>query len=197
VSTRVVRADGRQRVAWIAAGLVALLLLVISALARPAPALAACSTVRPPEDVVLFGDVVFVGTVQSVENGGRWATVHVDERWKGGRDVTGTIVVHGPEAGLGTVARTYAPGRYLFDVTEGDGTFNDDACSGTRPWADAMASLRPAGVQAADAASFDPLASIDPGDLAVVAALGVALLVAIVAYLYLLRSRRRPPDWRR
>jgi len=33
--------------------------------------------------------------------------------------------------------------------------------------------------------------------LATVAGLLVALLVAIVAYLWVLRARRRPPDWRR
>ena len=43
----------------------------------------------------------------------------------------------------------------------------------------------------------DPLGSIDPGGLAAVAGLLVALLIAIVAYLYVLRARRRPPDWLR
>ena len=43
----------------------------------------------------------------------------------------------------------------------------------------------------------DPLGSVDMGEVAAVAGLLVFLLVAIVAYLYVLRARRRPPDWLR
>jgi uncharacterized membrane protein (DUF485 family) len=43
----------------------------------------------------------------------------------------------------------------------------------------------------------DPLGSVDMGAVAAIAGLLVFLLVAIVAYLYVLRARRRPPDWHR
>ena len=63
-------------------------------------------------------------------------------------------------------------------------------------WTDELVPLRPAGVTpAATELPTDPLGSINPADLAAVAGLLFALLVAIVAYLYVLRARRRPPDW--
>jgi hypothetical protein len=107
------------------------------------------------------------------------------------------IVLGGPEPGTATTTdRTYLPGRYLFVVDDRGGVLVDSACSGTRAWTDELAPLRPAGVApAAVEVPTDPLGSINPGQLAAVAGLLVALLVAIVAYLYVLRARRRPPDW--
>jgi hypothetical protein len=168
-------------------------------LARPASVLAACPTApQPAEDAVLFGDVVFVGTVLRSENEGRWPTVRVEERWKGAAGLADTVVVRGgPEPGTATATdRTYLPGRYLFVVRNENGVLADDGCSGTQAWTDELAPLRPAGVTPAAAElPTDPLGSINPGDLAAVAGLLVALLIAIVAYLYVLRARRRPPDW--
>ena len=95
-----------------------------------------------------------------------------------------------------TTDRTYLPGRYLFVVENQGGVLADDACSGTRAWTEELSPLRPAGVTPAAAElPTDPLGSVNPGQLAAVAGLLVALLVAIVAYLYVLRARRRPPDW--
>ena len=168
-------------------------------LARPMTVLAACPTApQPAEDAVLFGDVVFVGTVLRSENEGRWPTVRVEERWKGASGLADTIVVRGgPEPGTATATdRTYLPGRYLFVVRNENGVLADDGCSGTQAWTDDLVPLRPAGVTpAATELPTDPLGSINPGDLAAVAGLLFALLVAIVAYLYVLRARRRPPDW--
>ena len=186
----------------IAAAVAALALVVLGlagSLARPAVVLAACATVpQPAEDAVLFGDVVFVGTVLRTENEGRWPTVRVEERWKGADGLADTVVVRGgPEPGTATAAdRTYLPGRYLFVVENQNGVLADDACSGTRAWTDELAPLRPPEVTpAAVDLPTDPLGSINPGQLAAVALLLFALLVAIVAYLYVLRARRRPPDW--
>lgn len=168
-------------------------------LARPMTVLAACPTApQPAEDAVLFGDVVFVGTVLRSENEGRWPTVRVEERWKGAAGLADTIVVRGgPEPGTATATdRTYLPGRYLFVVRNENGVLADDGCSGTQAWTDELVPLRPAGVTpAATELPTDPLGSINPADLAAVAGLLFALLVAIVAYLYVLRARRRPPDW--
>lgn len=168
-------------------------------LARPAPVLGACPTApQPAEDAVLFGDVVFVGTVLRSENEGRWPTVRVEERWKGAAGLADTVVVRGgPEPGTATATdRTYLPGRYLFIVRNENGVLADDGCSGTQAWTDELAPLRPVGVTpAATELPTDPLGSINPGTLAAVAGLLVALLIAIVAYLYVLRARRRPPDW--
>lgn len=170
-------------------------------LAGSSATLASCATApRSAADSVLFGDVVFVGTVLRTENDGRWPTVRVEERWKGARDLADTVVVRGgPEPGTATsVDRTYLPGRYLFVVTAPGGILTDDACSGTRPWTDDLAALRPPGVSpAAVALPTDPLGSLDMSEVAAVAGLLVCLLVAVVAYLYVLRARRRPPDWHR
>jgi hypothetical protein len=167
----------------------------------PTPVLGACATApQPADEAVLFGDVVFVGTVLRTENQGRWATVRIEERWKGSDGLAETVSVHGgPEPGAATeVDRTFVPGRYLFIVRDDGGTLADDACSGTRPWTDDLAALRPAGVTPAAAdLPTDPIGSIAPEDIATIAALIGALLIAIVAYLWVLRARRRPPDWLR
>lgn len=179
--------------------LVAAFLALGGVLARPASVLAECSTApQSAEDAVLFGDVVFVGTVLRTENLGRWPTVRVEERWKGARALAENVVVRGgPEPGTATtVDRTFLPGRYLFIVVNQDGVLLDNACSGTRPWTEDLAALRPAGVSpAATELPTDPVGDITPGDIALVAGLLVALIVAIMAYLYVLRVRRRPPDW--
>jgi hypothetical protein len=168
-------------------------------LARPVSVLAACPTApQPAEDAVLFGDVVFVGTVLRTENEGRWPTVRVEERWKGAAGLAETVLVRGgPEPGTATATdRTYLPGRYLFVVRNESGVLADDGCSGTQAWIEELASLRPAGITpAATELPTDPLGSINPSELAALAGLLFALLVAIVAYLYVLRARRRPPDW--
>ena len=168
---------------------------------RPAVVLGSCAGVPlPPEEAVLFGDVVFVGTVLRTENEGRWATVRVEERWSGSRDLPENVEVRGgPEPGTATsVDRTFQPGRYLFIVRQGNGYLEDDACSSTTTWTEDLASLRPVGVSpAAVELPSDPLGSIDPEAMALIAGLLVALLIAIVAYLWVLRARRRPPDWMR
>lgn len=153
-----------------------------------------------PDEAVLFGSVVFVGTVLRADNDGRWATVRVEERWKGARDLGETVEVRGgPDPGTATsVDRTYLPGRYLFVVERDGGGLKDSACSGTVRWTDDLGTLRPAGVSpAATELPTDPLGSLDWGQIGLVAALLIALLVSIVAYLYVLRARRRPPDWLR
>ena len=197
--TAVVRATARPSLVAIVAAAALVVLALASSIARPAPVLAACPTApQPAEDAVLFGDVVFVGTVLRTENDGRWPTVRVEERWKGSAGLADTVLVRGgPEPGTATATdRTYLPGRYLFVVRNENGVLADDGCSGTQSWTDELAPLRPAGVTpAATELPTDPLGSINPGTLAAVAGLLVALLIAIVAYLYVLRARRRPPDW--
>ena len=188
----------RRRLATIVAGLAVALTVLVAA---PSATLAACATApQPAKEAVFFGDVVFVGTVLRTENEGRWPTVRVEERWKAADGLAETVVVRGgPEPGTATTTdRTYLPGRYLFVVENQGGVLVDDACTGTQAWSEDLAPLRPAGVApAAVELPTDPLGSLNPGQLAVVAGLLVALLVAIVAYLYVLRARRRPPDWLR
>ena len=194
-----VRAGTGPRTSALAVLLFAAALALAGVLARPGPVLAECAAApQSAEDAVLFGDVVFVGTVLRTDNLGRWATVRVEERWKGARDLADTLEVRGgPEPGAATtVDRTYLPGRYLFIVTPVDGLLTDTACTGTRAWTADLASLRPAGVSpAAEALPTDPVGDVTSGQIALVAALLGALIVALIAYLYVLRVRQRPPDW--
>lgn len=195
------RGRTRDAIAHTFALLVALVLLAAGAVLAPAPALASCAGVPlPPDEAVFFGDVVFVGTVLRTENEGRWATVRVEERWKGSDDLAETIVVRGgPGPGMATSTdRTYAAGRYLFIVERAGVEVRDSACGSTQPWTEELAPLRPATVSPAAAElPTDPLGAIEPATIALVAALVGALLVAVVAYLWVLRARRRPPDWMR
>jgi hypothetical protein len=159
-----------------------------------------CASVPSIDDALLFGDIVFVGSVVGLENDDRWATVSVEERWRGADAVPDTVVVHGgPEAGTATsVDRVYQPTRYLFVVSQGAGFLVDDACSATRVWSADLASYRPAAVSAAPAVVAGSIVTvIDPAAIALVAALVLALLVAIVAYIVILRARGRPPGWMR
>jgi uncharacterized protein YceK len=137
--------------------------------------LAACATVPSLKAAVAEGDVVFVGTVLHLDNQDRWATVRVEERWSGARDLPETVVVHGgPDPGTATGQdRTYLKDRYLFDATGGPEVLQDDACSATTRSEFELDTFLP------------------------IVALAGALVVAVVAYLGVLRGRQRPPDWRR
>jgi hypothetical protein len=88
--------------------------------------------------------------------------------------------------------------RYLFIVQPGSGFLIDDACSGTTAWTDDLAFYRPPDVSPAPAVVGDaPLGPFDRIDAVPVAALLAALVIAVVSYVFILRARRRPPDWRR
>ena len=163
------------------------------------PSSVASSCVEPssPADAVMFGRVVFVGTTLKLQNLDRWATVRVDERWRGADQLPDVVEVHGGAGSdFATLSdRSYAPGRYLFVVEHGNGFLVDNACSGTVAWNDGLASFRPSGVEPAPVAGQG--GPFSNPDLVPVAALLVALLIAVVSYLLILRSRNRPPDWMR
>jgi hypothetical protein len=180
---------------------VAFAALLLGAAGPLAPAaLSACASPPAIEDAVRTGEIVFVGTVTFVENGDRWAVVNVDERWRGADSLPESVQVHGglePGTVLGT-DRSYELGRYLFVVTDAGDHLADSACSGTRLWTGDLARLRPNGVAAVAPGPGDsPFDMLVSGDVLVVVALVGALLVAIVAYILILRRRQRPPDWRR
>lgn len=163
-----------------------------------APASASCATTPSIDDAVLLGDVVFVGTVLRTENSGRWATVRVEERWRGARDLGDTVQVRGgPEAGTATpIDRIFATSRYLFVVSQGPGYLTDNQCTATVPWTDDLARLRPIDVSAApDVTTGAQVTELDMDRLLPTVALVAALVIAVIAYLVILRARRRPPDW--
>ncbi len=166
--------------------------------AAPRPVAASCAPTVSLEEALLFADTVFVGSVTQLANNNRWATVRVEERWTGARDLGDTVQVRGgPEPGTASsVDRVFAPGRYLFVVTRGPGYLEDNGCSATTPWSDDLAALRPAGVTAAtDVVTGTQVTELDLGPLFPIAALALALIVAVIAYLVVLRARNRPPDW--
>jgi len=128
------------------------------------------------------GGVVFVGTVVSTTNRGRWATFAVEEVWSGG--VADTQVVKGglpPQPDTGSFSgvggeHTYEPGvRYLVDATVPTSTgfeamyadedhpfepgdLTDNPCSQTTTWSDALAVDRPASARTIDRA--EPIAIV-------------------------------------
>lgn len=168
--------------------------------AAPPSAAADCAPTVSLEEALLLADTVFVGSVTQLDNSNRWATVRVEERWKGARDLPDTVQVRGgPEPGTASsVDRTFASGRYLFVVTRGPGYLEDNGCSATTPWTDELAALRPAGVSAGtDVVAGTRVTEFDLDPFLPVAALALALIVAVIAYLVVLRARRRPPDWMR
>ena len=176
------------------------LLLALGPGSAATPALASCAPPRPIEESILQADAVLVGTVTHLENGGRWAVVKVEERWRGAEALPDTIEVRGgPEQGTSTsVDRVFTGERYLLFLTKSPGYFADNACSATTVWTDDLAAFRPSGVAPAPGIAANP--PMGPLDLTVVlplAALIGALAIALVSYLLILRSRARPPDWMR
>ncbi|OGO56433.1 MAG: hypothetical protein A2V85_03460 [Chloroflexi bacterium RBG_16_72_14] len=157
-----------------------------------------CAALPSIDEAVLLGEVVFVGTVLRVDNQRRWATVRVEERWRGARDLAGTVEVRGgPEPGTATsVDRLFGIGRYLFVVTRGPDYLSDNACTATTAWTADLARLRPIDVSPApDVVANATVTELDLDAFMPLVALALALIVAVIAYLVILRARRRPADW--
>jgi hypothetical protein len=170
--------------------------VIALSLATPVPAIASCG-VDPTLNKGIPGTAIaFVGTVTSVGNRGRIATVRVDEVWRGG-DVAAVVEVVGTAADgpgvITSVDRSYEVGRqYLFVPVSGTGEhFDDNSCTATQPYSASLAAFRPTTVSAPRAVSSRG-ASSSP----VWAMLGGAATVAGVggcAVFLLLRRRRRRP----
>ena len=160
-----------------------------------APAVADASCAPPPDGQELWrtADAVFVGTVTSVDNNARWATVSVDEIWSG-PDQPAEVVVRGGPGDPGTMSsvdRTYEVGvRYLFAVMIVNGNLEDNACSGTIAVDGIdLDSMRPADARPPDGG---PISGDDPLDLGGLT--GPLLVTSIVGGLLLatvLLARRR------
>jgi hypothetical protein len=133
--------------------LIAPVLAAAALAAAPRPVAASCMMPPPLEQAIQEGESVFVGTVIGLRQDGRWATVQVQEIWRG-PDLPETVEVRGgPEAGMATsIDRHYAGGsRYLFVVSvvadAGGRYLSDNSCTSTSEWRDAMAPLRPVAVR--------------------------------------------------
>jgi hypothetical protein len=157
------------------AGIAALLVAAL-----PGTATASCVILPSLAESIRAAEVVIVGTVTATENRDRWASIAVEEIWKG-PDLPPNVIVRGGPAGdtASSVDRTFDAGvRYLFLVSlDGQGGLADNACSQTTPWDDGLAASRPADARAPSAID-DTAGAGDPADLIVPAL--VALLVAAV-----------------
>ncbi len=183
------RAGARRR--GVARGLTGLLAGAgIAALSMSALSVAAsCAATPVLGQALATAPVVFVGTVTGLDSGGRIASVHVDDVWKGvgvGSDVT---VVGTPDtaAAATSVDRTYASGQqYLFVPVGGSGTqFQDNQCTATQPYVASLGSLRPAAAPGRPAASAADAGRYWP----VYVVLGLAALVPMGLGIAVLRRR--------
>ena len=123
---------------------------VIAALvAAPVPAFADCQMAPPIEEAVRTADLVFVGTVTSVANGGRSPSVRVDEAWRGGEMPAEVTVLGGtdPAQPMEDDRSFEAGARYVFFPLAIDGQLVDNICTATTPWVGDFAAVRPVDTQ--------------------------------------------------
>jgi hypothetical protein len=165
-------------------------LAVLVLLGTPATALADC--IEPPriEEAARSAEIVFVGTVTSTSNRDSWASVEVEEIWRG-PDQPANVLVKGGPGGISatSVDRTFQAGaKYLFFPYVDGETLVDNSCTSTTPWSEDLLALRPAEARPPLGAT-EGASGFDFG--AIVAPLGVALVVAAVLLLVGLAARGR------
>ena len=86
----------------------------------------------------------------------------------------------------------------MFDVTNTGPYFEDSICTATTPWTEDLAQYRPTNVaEASGSSSGSPFDIMNSPESCSSPVLILALLIAIVAYILILRRRQRPPDWMR
>jgi hypothetical protein len=144
----------------------------------PSVALADCMMPAPVKEAALKADILFVGTVTETTSNDTWASVAVEEVWRG-PDLPADVVVKGGPGGnaMTSVDRTFWAGvKYLFfPYADEQGALADNSCTNTMEWSADLAQIRPAEVR-------QPLGTAEEGDGfdigGLVAPLGVALLVA-------------------
>ena len=133
-----------------------LLSIAGAVLVDASPASADCAAPTGVGHSMRYAELVFVGSAEQVTNEGRWATFVIDELWKGTPE-SRRIEVHGGPKGRmhSSVERSYRQGaRYLVMATDpeaggydsmydSNSRFEDNACSGTRPYVAALERYRP------------------------------------------------------
>lgn len=114
---------------------------------RPMTASASCAEPVALPTAIAGAPAVFVGTVTGLANGGRVATVRVDDVWKGDAVSEVVQVAGSPDlaAAATSVDRTYSTyQQYLFVPTAGAvDHFEDNSCSLTQPYSAALTASRP------------------------------------------------------
>lgn len=164
--------------------------------AAPAPAFADCQMAPRIEGAVRTAGLVFVGSVTAIANGGRSASVRVEEVWRGGEMPADVTVLGGTEPAQPMEDdRTFEAGvRYVFFPFVVDGQLVDNICTATAPWIEGFAAARLADawppLPSASAAASGPFAAVADLALPLLTALligGAAVAVAVAV----LVSRRR------
>jgi len=160
------------RVLRVAAGVAALAIVL-----TPSAVLADCMMPAPVQEAAKTNDIVFVGTVTETTNQDRWASVAVEEVWRG-PDLPEAVVVKGGTGGdaISSVDRSYQAGtKYLFfPYPDEQGNLADNICTNTVEWSPDLGQLRPADARQVNGAT-EQASAFDVGGL--IAPLGVALLV--------------------
>lgn len=157
----------------------------------PSAALADCMMPAPVEQAAQTAELVFVGTVAETSNHNSWASVQVEEVWRGPDQPAAVIVKGGPAGNMATsVDRFFEVGvKYLFfPYADESGGLADNSCTNTVQWSADLAQLRPADARQA-LAPTETEAGLDVGGL--IAPLGVAILVGGVLLLAGLLARGR------
>lgn len=163
-------------------------------LVATAPASASCiRDDRPLSVKIAESEIVFVGTVLTVDDARRTARVQVEEVWRG-PELDEQVVVHGgPDArSSSSVDRHWEPGaRYLVFPRQENGRLQDDACSPTMPWEPQLATFRPDDARPIERQSGRVPTTARPTEWVFV---GSALIVLVLGIGWLVRRHaRRPP----
>jgi hypothetical protein len=162
----------------------------------PQAAGASCAELPRLAQSVASADVIFVGRVTAVTNGSRWATVAIEDVWKG-RDLPAAVEVHagpadppGPLQAASSVDRTYRVGsRYIFFPYGKPPTFRDSSCSATQRYEKRLEGFRPASAPGPPDGEA-PTEDAEPTPF--VPLLLAALVAGAVAWVATKRVRRKP-----
>ncbi len=109
---------------------------------------ASCVMLPSLQEQIRTAPLVFVGTVVSTSDSDRVAHIRVESIWKG-PTLSAYVDVHGsPVSGFGaysSIDRTYRAGeRDIFVLFSDRAPYQDNSCSGTRPYTADVAALAPA-----------------------------------------------------
>lgn len=172
-----------------------------------APATASKCVARPPvAELVKKAPLVFVGTVTETTNARRWATVAVEEIWKGRIDNTvlvraGPADPPGPISAASSVDRTFREDvRYLFfPYRDKKRRLRDSSCSSTTRLTPELGRLRPASVIGPETESpaaprvAQPASTSEGAEVWLITGAVVAAGAIAIGYLWLHRRSMEEP----
>lgn len=130
--------------------------VLLATLSLPAAVHADCDPVDSVEEALSAAEIAFVGTAVASARGVGTATIRVEEVWIG--SLGETVEVFGLNVNEPAEDdRTWQQGaRYLVIPYVIQGRLVDHICSGTTPWNEDLAVLRPPAAPGAEERSDDP-----------------------------------------